>query len=91
MGFFSRWNSESCTAVGFVVSFRRDDFGYISVVAVLPGWRRRGIASRLIAEAAGYLLTLQPYFLQIDVEIDNLAAQKAYEKLGFQVVKTFKD
>ena len=72
---------------GFVVSFRRRNFGYISVVGVLPQWRRRGIAGCLIAAAGKYLLAHGAKYLQIDVDVVNEAGRLAYEKLGFKVIE----
>lgn len=37
------------TAVGFSICFRRARYGYVSVVAVVPEYRRRGVASALVA------------------------------------------
>ncbi len=88
-GVFLAFSSQSGEAVGFVVSFMRREFGYISVAAVVPGWRRQGIASALIAAAAGYLLGKKPAYLRIDVETSNMAAVKAYEKLGFNIMDVF--
>ncbi len=90
-GVFLAISTNSGAAVGFVVSFMRRAFGYISVVAVVPAWRRQGIASALIAAAAGYLLGKKPAYLRIDVEASNAAAVKAYEKLGFEIESVFED
>ncbi len=90
-GVFLAVSTQSGEVVGFVVSFMRREFGYISVVAVPPAWRRQGIASALIAAAAGYLLTKAPAYLRIDVETGNAAAVKAYEKLGFEIESVFED
>ncbi len=88
-GVFLAITKQDRAAVGFVVSFMRREFGYISMVAVLPGWRRQGIASALIAAAASYLRTKNPAYLRIDVETGNVAAVKAYEKLGFKIKDSF--
>ncbi|MFC1746187.1 GNAT family N-acetyltransferase [Candidatus Riflebacteria bacterium] len=75
--------------VGFVIGFRRDDFGYISVVAVIPAFRRRNIATALIKEAIEYLGSLQLTEIMIDVEVENYAAVEVYRKLGFEILRTF--
>jgi ribosomal protein S18 acetylase RimI-like enzyme len=90
-GVFLAQPVHSALPAGFVISFMRGEFGYISVVAVVPAWRRQGIASALIQAAAAYLYSQQASYLQIDVEENNLPAQKAYRKLGFEVIKTFQD
>lgn len=77
-------NDGSC--VGFIISFHRPDFGYISVVAVLPEWRRRGLASGLIQMAVDFLFAQKKCTVVIDVEQNNEAAIKAYQRCGAKIV-----
>jgi ribosomal protein S18 acetylase RimI-like enzyme len=78
-------------AVGFALCFRRADHGYISVVAVVPSHRRRGIASALVGRAVGYLRSLQADTVRIDAYADAPAAVAAYRSLGFEVYETVVD
>jgi ribosomal protein S18 acetylase RimI-like enzyme len=75
-------------AIAFIVSFQRQDYGYISVVAVTPAYRRRGLATALIQRAAAHWQSKGLTTLRIDVHADNLPAARAYEKLGFRVYET---
>ncbi len=76
---------------GFVISFAREDFGYISVVAVAPEYRRRGIASALVAAAADYLAGLELATVRIDAYEDSPAAVATYRSLGFEVYDLCED
>lgn len=71
--------------VGFAICFRRDDFGYISVVAVVPEHRRRGLASALVGRCTAYLISLGLGTVRIDAWEDSTPAVAAYESLGFAV------
>jgi ribosomal-protein-alanine N-acetyltransferase len=78
-------------AAGFVICFRRGDYGYISVVGVVPEHRRRGIASALVGRAVGYLRSLGVHAVRIDVYVDAPAAVATYRSLGFRVYETAED
>jgi ribosomal protein S18 acetylase RimI-like enzyme len=75
-------------SVGFAICFRRGDAGYISVVAVDPAWRRRGIASALVRRAARYLRDLGLDTVRIDAWGDSPDAVATYLSLGFTVYAT---
>jgi ribosomal protein S18 acetylase RimI-like enzyme len=71
--------------IGFAICFRRRDFGYISVVAVDPSWRRIGVASALVRACADRLNALNLGLLRIDAYEDSPAAVETYRSLGFEV------
>lgn len=56
--------------------------GYVTNVAVLPEYRRRGIAQRLIGEA----LKNDMEFLSLEVRKSNKAAIKLYNKMNFEAI-----
>ncbi len=72
-------------AVGFAICFQRDDFGYVSVVAVVPDHQRRGIASVLVRRAAEYMRSRGLATVRIDAWEDSVPAVAAYRSLGFTV------
>ncbi len=88
-GVFVASHSQMDRPVGYIISFRREDFGYISVVAVIPEFRRQGLASAMITAAIDYLQSLSLREIVIDVHVTNTPAVEAYKKLGFQVVEVF--
>lgn len=90
-GVFLAINIETNEPIGYVISFKRGNFGYISVVAVIHKWQRRGVASALIRAAVQHFLSSKIKKIKIDVEETNIPAIKVYEKIGFIVIETFKD
>lgn len=76
---------------GYVISFKRRDHGYISVVAVKPRWQKRGAAAALIREAVKYLRSLGLKTVRIDVDENRTAALRLYAKLGFSVAENLPD
>lgn len=88
-GVFLAVHTPSAKPVGYVISFRRGDFGYISVVAVLSAFRHQGIASGLLQAAIEYLRSLNLNTVKVDVYVTNTSAVEAYKKTGFQVVEIF--
>ncbi len=90
-GIFVAVEEHTRNPVGFIISFQRQDFGYISVIAVLPEWQQKGIATVLIAQAFAYLRGRGLGCIYIDVEDTNLTARRLYERAGFQDVKTFQE
>lgn len=63
---------------------------FIDNLAVLPGWRNRGIGSRLLAAAEAQTCRLCLKACSLDVEVENGAARRLYERMGFRRVATFR-
>ena len=78
-------------AIGFVICFRRAGFGYVSVLAVVPGWRRRGVARALLRTAVGYLRSLGLTAVEVDAFTDAGPAVGLYRDYGFEVLRTYDD
>jgi ribosomal protein S18 acetylase RimI-like enzyme len=78
-------------AIGFAICFLRREHGYISVVAVVPGFRRRGVASALVGRAVGYLRSRSVESIRIDAYADAPGAVATYRSLGFRVYETVQD
>jgi len=90
-GAFIAEESGSGNPVGFCLSFSRGEYGYISVVAVVPAFRRRGVASALVGAACDYLSSLGHTLVKVDAYIDSLPAVNLYRHLGFTVESSFED
>ncbi len=58
--------------------------GYVANIAVLPEYRRRGIAGRLIQNAISVCRENNAEFLSLEVRVSNNAAIALYEKYGFK-------
>ena len=77
--------------VGFVTCFRRAGFGYVSVLGVVPEWRRRGVARALLGSAVGYLRSLGLAQVEVDAFTDAGSAVGLYRDFGFEVLRTYDD
>ena len=90
-GAFVAEDSKTGEAVGYVLSFRRRNHGYISVVAVVPELQRRGVGGTLVQTAVRYLRELGLETVRIDAFTDADAAVGLYLKVGFEIERTFAD
>ena len=59
--------------------------GYVTNVAVLPQYRRRGIGERLLREAIRGAKERGCDFLSLEVRVGNAAAIRLYERLGLRL------
>ena len=84
-------DSETKKLAGYILSFKKRDFGYISVVGVIPSYRKRGIATALVKNAVQYLKSRGLSPIIIDVETANMPALRVYEKVGFRIIETIED
>ena len=60
--------------------------GDVTNVAVIEGYRRQHIGSRLIEEMIKQATAMRLELLTLEVRRSNLAAQGLYEKYGFEVL-----
>lgn len=67
------------------------DEGYITNIAVLEEYRRKGIGEALVKAFCGYAEKTGLAFLTLEVRKSNLPAIKLYEKNGFKKVGERKD
>jgi [ribosomal protein S18]-alanine N-acetyltransferase len=71
--------------VGFCGFWRVLDELHINNLAVLPEYRRRGVASAILARVFAEALTLGAKRTLLEVRRSNSAAQHLYERFGFTV------
>ena len=69
--------------VGYVGSQSSIDEADIMNVAVNPGWRRQGVAEKLINGLVAQLKDRGIHALMLEVRVTNEPAIALYEKLGF--------
>ena len=62
------------------------DEGYVTNIAVLPEYRRKGVASALIEYCFALASEKKLSFVSLEVRKSNLAAIKLYEKFGFEII-----
>ncbi len=77
--------------IGYVGYWKVIDEGHITNVAVLPEYRRRGIASRLLEGIIKQAFEGGLCLLTLEVRKSNMAAQKLYEGFGFEALGERKD
>ena len=71
---------------GFILVRPAADEAEILSLAVLPAWRRRGLARRLLAAALERLTAAGTRRLLLEVAEDNVAAQRLYQSAGLVAV-----
>lgn len=64
---------------------------YIAHFAVIPRFQEQGLGSRLMVETLARLKKLGYKKCSLDVSMDNISAQKFYEKHGFEVIQEMRD
>ena len=74
------------TCVGYAGFWNVSGEGDVTNVAVLPEYRRRGVGSSLVAEMVKTAENLKLELLTLEVRKSNVAAQKLYEKFGFEIL-----
>jgi ribosomal protein S18 acetylase RimI-like enzyme len=77
---------EDARPVGVVLSQRRGttDNWFVSALGVLPAYRRRGIARRLMMAAINMIQDLDGRLIFLDVIDGNSPAYQLYEEIGFE-------
>lgn len=73
-------------SAGYITLTKALDEGQIDVLAVLPEFRRTGIAERLFGAVFEYCKKCGIEFLTLEVRASNTPALSLYEKLGFRRV-----
>lgn len=85
-GIFLVAEGDDGAPVGYVGCQTVLDEGYITNVAVLPAFRRKGVAETLLHELAARAGGLS--FVTLEVRQSNAAAIGLYTKMGYQPVGT---
>jgi [ribosomal protein S18]-alanine N-acetyltransferase len=72
--------------VGFVLSRVVADEAEVLTIAIPPQWRRRGIATSLLAPHLSGLAATPVNRLFLEVDVENTAARALYANFGFEQV-----
>ncbi len=72
--------------VGFAIMEFHDEHAHLNLLAVAPGYRRRGIGMRLIEWLEASARTAGTFLLRLELRADNDAARRFYLKLGYAEV-----
>ncbi len=82
--FFIAVNKNS--AVGYMGLSAIAGEGYVTNVAVLEGYRNKGVGKQLLIAAAQWAKKMSLEFISLEVRASNKAATSLYEKMGFERV-----
>jgi mycothiol synthase len=87
--FFAEWNDQTAGMVqAFVDKFREEKKGFILSLAVLPEFRHRGIAKRMLSEG---IISLKQRGMRVATawaQTDRVACVHLYESFGFKRVRS---
>lgn len=72
--------------VGYVALEWVLDEGSLTNLAVIPDYRRKGIAEALVNELILHTESLKLQFVTLEVRVSNIPAIGLYQKLGFEQV-----
>ena len=72
--------------IGYAGFWNVSGEGGITNIAVLPEYRRQGVASKIITEMIKKANKLSLELLTLEVRRSNTAAQSLYNKFGFEVI-----
>ncbi|MCD6280683.1 MAG: ribosomal protein S18-alanine N-acetyltransferase [Deltaproteobacteria bacterium] len=76
--------------VGYCLATDMRDILHVLNLAVHPGFRRRGIAKKLVGEMVSYARSTAKKAVLLEVRVNNLAARSLYTSMGFRHVCTWK-
>jgi ribosomal-protein-alanine N-acetyltransferase len=74
------------TVVGHAGLWMQYDEAHISTLAVHPAWRGRGVGARLLMRLIDCARERGAVELTLEVRASNTAAQRLYERFGFEVL-----
>jgi ribosomal-protein-alanine N-acetyltransferase len=78
--------------LGYITGITSWREGHIISLAILPAWRRKGIASQLVQELCDVFNRMGKKRVKLEVRISNIPAITLYEKMGFEkqkIVETY--
>lgn len=83
--FFVAEDVETERALGYIGMHHILDEGAIANIVVHPGYRRKGVATRLLNEVIDYAKKHDIKRLTLEVRVSNAPAIALYKKLGFKM------
>jgi ribosomal-protein-alanine N-acetyltransferase len=70
---------------GYLVAWLGPGEGHVGNIAVVPAYRRRGVARALLDELLGRARSTGVGRLTLEVRVSNFAAQELYRRQGFRL------
>ena len=78
------YDEMSAFAIGVI---EQDGVGHVTTVGVAPEYRRRGLARLMLHEIERSLTIRKISTARLEVRVNNIAAQRLYEQLGYEIVQ----
>jgi ribosomal-protein-alanine N-acetyltransferase len=72
--------------VGYGCCSVEQERGHLIRMAVHPAWQRRGVGTRLLAEAMHFFREAGARFITLNTQEENEPAQRLYHKFGFRPI-----
>lgn len=79
------------TILGYIAGITSWREGHIISLAVVPSWRRKGIATQLVEELCAIFTNHDKKRVKLEVRVSNNPAITLYEKMGFEKQKIVKN
>jgi len=77
--------------IGLVDDYGEVKLGHIVTIDVIPKYRRKGIAIKLLQKVEKEFHNAGVRTSYLEVRDDNVAARRLYQKLGYREVEVLKD
>jgi ribosomal-protein-alanine N-acetyltransferase len=77
--------------IGLVDDYGEVKLGHIVTIDVIPKYRRKGIATKLLQKVEKEFQNTGVKTSYLEVRDDNVAARRLYQKLGYREVGVLKD
>lgn len=84
-------DTSSNKVIGYVGMHHILDEGYITNIAVMEEYRRKGVAKKLMKSLFKYAKEKDMSFISLEVRVSNQNAVDFYENFGFKTVGTRKN
>jgi ribosomal protein S18 acetylase RimI-like enzyme len=75
---------DGATMAGFALMCFGDDIAHLNLLAVDPGYRRRGVARQLVSWLEETALTAGTFIITLELRASNEAAHALYESFGYR-------
>jgi ribosomal protein S18 acetylase RimI-like enzyme len=83
-------SSKIVAFLSFYCNDSKKEIAYIAAVGVLSGFRKRGLAKRMLSWCFDYIKEKNFNFIELEVR-ENNSALKIYKKMGFYILNKTQD
>lgn len=85
---FTRFNDKTLIALCAIYATDNEYLqAYLTLLAVDPAFRGRGVAKKLISEMEAYVLDAGFKYVKLEVYKNNVSALSMYRRFGYEIVE----